>query len=340
MQPETPHPPPAARILQLATASWMSAAVSAVATLGIADVLASGPRSVDEIAAAVDADSPTLYRLLRACADLDLFDELGGHVFALTEVGNALRSDAPVSMRHFAMWVGTPAERYTWSDLTTAVRTGQPVFERVHGRPVWDYMRHTPDVAEVFDKAMTEASCQLISPIVEAYDFSGLRTIVDVAGGHGALLAAVLEANPTVQGVLFDQPDVIAGAGASFKEAGVSDRYGAVAGDFFESVPSGGDAYLLSNVIHDWDDDRSAEILTNCRDAMTESGRVLLVEAVMPDGTTPSTVVKLMDLNMLVLCGGRQRTQAEFEKLFTRVGLKLTRIIPGGLHSVVEAVRA
>jgi hypothetical protein len=120
----------------------------------------------------------------------------------------------------------------------------------------------------------------------------------------------------------------------------VSDRYGAVAGDFFESVPSGGDAYLLSNVIHDWDDDRSAEILTNCRDAMTESGRVLLVEAVMPDGTTPSTVVKLMDLNMLVLCGGRQRTQAEFEKLFTRVGLKLTRIIPGGLHSVVEAVRA
>jgi hypothetical protein len=302
--------------------------------------LASGARHVDEIAEAVDAHSETLYRLLRACADLELLEELEGHQFRLTELGDVLRSDAPVSMRNFAIWVGLPAERFTWSDLTTAVRTGRPVFERVHGEDVWRYMRTNADVADVFDKAMTEASCQLIAPVVGAFDFSGFGKIVDVAGGHGALLAAVLTAAPSARGVLYDQPDVVAGAGRAFKEAGVGDRCELVGGDFFDSVPSGGDAYLLSNVIHDWDDDRSVEILVNCREAMAEGGRVLLVEAVMPDATGSSPVVKLMDLNMLVLCGGRQRTKVEFAELFDRAGLALTRIVHGGMHSVVEAVRA
>ncbi|GGT19137.1 methyltransferase [Streptomyces purpureus] len=335
-----PKPPPSVRVLQLATASWMAAAVSAAAELGVADTLADGPRPAGEIARAVGADAPTLYRLMRACADIGLFEEHEGEVFALTEVGEALRSDAPTSMRNFARWVGLAADRNTWAGLADSVRTGEPAFEKVHGQNVWDFMRDRADVSGIFDDAMTEASRQLIAPVVGAYDFSGIGTLVDVAGGHGALLAAVLDAHPGVRGVLYDQADVVVGAKQTFRERGLEDRVDTVGGDFFESVPPGGDAYLLSNVIHDWDDANSLKILTNCREALADGGRVLLVEAVMPERSEPSPTVTLMDLNMLVLCGGRQRTETEFADLFARAGLRLTRIVRAGLHSVVEAVRA
>jgi len=340
MPSEPPQLPPSVRILQLATASWMSQAVSATAALGVADVLAAGPRPVDEIAAAVDAHAPTLYRLLRASADIGLFEELDGQVFALTPVGDALRSDSPGSMRNFAIWVGLPAERNTWTDLVRSVRTGEPAFQGVHGQSVWDHMRDRSDVLDVFDRAMTEASSQIIAPIVAAYDFSSVGTIVDVGGGRGALLAAILAANPQARGILYDQPDVIADAGLPLKAAGVSDRTELAAGSFFDSVPAGGDAYLLSNIIHDWNDEESERILTKVRDVLPENGRVLLVEAVLPTGVQPSLNVKLMDLDMLLLCDGRQRTEAEFAALFQRVGLRLTRVVPGGHCSVVEAVRA
>jgi hypothetical protein len=325
-----------ARILQLATASWMSAAVSAAATLGVADELADGPRSVDDIAKAIDAHAPTLYRLLRACADFDLFEELDEKVFGLTELGHALRTDSPVSMRGFAMWVGDPADRYSWSGLADSVRTGQPAFEQVHGQSVWDYMAGNQDTSRVFNNAMTSASNQMIKPVVAAYDFSRFGTVVDVGGGHGALLAEVLRANPGVRGILYDQPDVV--AGASFGD--VADRVEVVGGSFFDSVPAGGDAYLLSNVIHDWNDEQSRSILANVRAAMAKDARVLLAEVVMPGKAEPAPTVKLMDLNMLVLCDGKQRTEAEFAELFRSAGLELSRIVPGGFCSVVEAVRA
>jgi hypothetical protein len=340
MQSELSEIPTPVRILQLATASWMSQVVSAVAALGIADALASGPRSVNQIAEAVDAHAPSLYRLLRACADIELLHELDGQAFALTEPGDALRNDAPGSMRNFAIWVGLPAERYAWADLASCIRTGKPAFAGVHGQPVFDYMGAQPDVLAVFDKAMTEASRQIVAPVVAAYDFSPFDTVVDVGGGRGGLLAAVLAANPRARGVLYDQNSVIGDAGQPLKEASVDDRCELVSGDFFESVPAGGDAYLLSNIIHDWDDERSARILTNCRAAISAAGRVLLVEAVMPAKIEPSLTVKLMDLDMLVLNGGRQRTEEEFSELFRQVGLKLSRIVPAGLCSVVEAVRA
>ncbi|HEY3610279.1 MAG TPA: methyltransferase [Pseudonocardiaceae bacterium] len=332
--------PAGARILQLATASWMSAALSAVAELGAADELAHGPRSVADIATAVAADAPTLYRLMRACADFGLFTEGPGRTFALTELGEAIRTDTPGSMRNFAMWVGLPPERNTWSGLAESVRAGKSAFEGVHGSPIWEYMRAHGDVSRVFDGAMTEASSGLVAPVVAAYDFSPFRTIVDIGGGHGALLAAVLAANPGATGVLFDQPTVVAGAGKAFTEAGVSDRCALRGGNFFESVPTGGDAYLLSNIIHDWDDESAQRILTNCRDAMAEGGRVLLIEAVLPQDGVPAPIAKLMDLNMLVLCDGRQRSEPEFAELFHRCGLELARIVPGGLHSIVEATRA
>ncbi|SNQ46499.1 putative O-methyltransferase [Frankia canadensis] len=332
--------PPHARILQLATSSWMSAAVSAAATLGVADALADGPRGVGELASAVDAHPPTLYRLLRACTEFGLFEELDGQVFILTDVGHALRSDSANSMRAFARWVGEPAERYTWSNLVTSVRTGQPAFEVTHGRDVWDFMAGHPDTAAVFNDAMTSASNQMIAPAVRAYDFTGLRRIVDVGGGHGALLAETLRAYPDLHGVLYDQADVVAGAGESLRAAGVADRVDIVAGSFFDAVPPGADAYLLSNVIHDWDDDASGRILTRVRDAMSPAARVLLVEVLMPSKPEPSPTVKLMDLNMLVLCGGKQRTEAEFSDLLRGAGLELTRIVPGGFCSVVEGARA
>jgi hypothetical protein len=325
-----------ARLLQLATASWMSATVSAAASLGVADELADGPRSADEIAQAIGAHAPTLYRLLRACADFDLFTEQDGHVFTLTELGHTLRTDSPVSMRSFAMWVGEPADRYSWSGLADSVRTGRSAFESVHGQSVWDYMSANTDTARVFNNAMTSASNQMIKPAVAAYDFSGFTTVVDVGGGHGALLAEVLRTNPEVRGILYDQPDVVAGA----SQPDVADRLEIVRGSFFDSVPAGADAYLLSNVIHDWNDEQSARILGNIRDVMADDARVLLVEVVMPDKAEPAPTVKLMDLNMLVLCDGRQRTESEFADLFHGVGLELSRIVPGGFCSVVEAVRA
>ncbi|MFJ3515898.1 methyltransferase [Streptomyces sp. NPDC090131] len=340
MQSSHPKPPPSVRVLQLVTSSWMAAAVSAAAELGVADALADGARPVDEIAKAVGAHAPTLHRLLRACADIGLVEERDGAVYVLTDVGEALRSDSPTSMRNFARWTGLAADRNTWVGLADSVRTGEPAFEKVHGQNVWDFMRDRTDVSGVFDDAMTEASRQLIAPVVDAFDFSGAGTVVDVAGGHGALLAAVLAANPDVRGVLYDQPDVVVGAKETFRGLGVDDRAETVGGDFFDSVPAGGDAYLLSNVIHDWDDANSLKILANCRAALGEGGRVLLVEAVMPERTEPSPTVSLMDLNMLVLCGGRQRTEAEFAELFAAAGLRLTRIVRAGLHSVVEAVRA
>jgi O-methyltransferase/methyltransferase family protein len=340
MDSTTSAVPPSARILQLATASWMSAAVSAVARLGVADELAAGPRSAYHIAAAVDAHPPTLYRLLRACADFDLFTEHDGGVFELTDVGHALRSDAANSMRGFAMWVGDPADRYAWAGLARSVRTGRSAFTDVHGESVWDYLGSHPETATVFNVAMTGAASQLVAPVIAAYDFSRFHRVVDVGGGHGALLAAVLAANANATGVLYDQADVVAGAGDELARAGVLDRCEIAGGSFFDAVPAGGDAYLLSNVIHDWDDDHAERILTNCAAAMADDGRVLLAEVVMPGKPEQAPMVKLMDLNMLVLCDGKQRTEAQFGDLFARAGLALTRIVPGGFCSVVEGVRA
>lgn len=340
MQVDNTDIPPAMQVLRLATASWMASVVSAVAELGVADHLGSGARTVKELADAVGAHEPTLYRLLRASADIGLFQQLPGRAFALTEVGDALRSDSPSSLRNFARWVGLPADRHTWEGLAGTVRTGEPAFVGVHGGEVWEHFRDHPAAAEIFDNAMTELSRQVIAPTVAAYDFGALRRIVDIGGGHGTLLAQVLAAVPQARGVLFDQPEVIAGAGAPLDAAGVRDRCELVAGDFFQAVPVGGDAYLLSNIIHDWDDEPSRQILANCRDAMTANARVLLIEAVLPDDTAPSLTVKLMDLDMLVISGGRQRSGAQFDALFQQIGLKLSRIVAGGLCSVVEAIRA
>jgi hypothetical protein len=333
MEPDLPT-----RMMQLITGDWVSQAVSTAATLGVADVLARGPHRVDVIADDIGADADALYRLLRALAGLGVVEELDDREFTLTELGELLRADAPNSLRGFAVMVGSPWHRRAWTDLADSVRTGESAFTRLFGDS-WEYFRDHPDDGKVLNQAMTAASGTLLAPALRDYDFTRFGRIVDVGGGHGALLATVLTAHRTARGVLFDLPHVIRGAGAPLERAGVADRCELVGGSFFEAVPAGGDAYLLSNIIHDWDDRSATRILSNCRAAMSHGGRVLLCEAVIPDKAGEPSPAALIDLEMLVMApGARQRTAADFERLFQDAGLRLSGITAvGDTYSVVEA---
>lgn len=332
--------PPREMVLrQLTMGALVSQAVSVFARFGIADVVAAGTQGTDEIARLVGANGPALYRLLRTLGDAGVVVEHEHRRFGLSPLGELLRSDVPGSLRGWATMVGMPFHRYPWTDLYETIRTGESAFDRVHGREIFEYLAAHPEDAEIFDQAMISLSTGEVESIVAAYDFSCFRTIVDVGGGRGGLLAAILAANPTLQGVLFDMPTVVAEAGEELSVPDVLGRCKVVGGDFFDSVPDGADAYLLSAVIHDWDDDRAVSILKNCRAAMAGTARLLLVEIVLPDGAAAS-IGKLADLEMLVMtAGGRERTEAEHRALLAHAGLRLTRIVPGvGLTSLVEAV--
>jgi O-methyltransferase domain len=331
--------PPAAAMRQLILGARVAQAISVIARFGVADVLADGPRPVAEIAQRVGAHGSTLYRVLRALGDVGVVAELENRHFALTPLGEMLRSDVPGSLRGWATMIGMPFHRCPWTGLYETVQTGEPSFERVYGAKLFDYLAGHPEDSAVFDAAMTSFSTSGTVSIIKAYDFSRFSTIVDVGGGRGALLAAILSANPHLQGVLFDMPRVVAGADEELSSAGIIDRCKVVSGDFFDSVPEDGDAYLLSGVIHDWDDDHAVEILSTCRAAMPDTACLLLAEGVLPEGAAPS-MGKLVDLEMLVVtAGGRQRTEAEFRALLDRAGFRLTRIVPSSNWiSLVEAV--
>jgi hypothetical protein len=333
MEPDLPT-----RMMQLITGASVSQAVSAAASLGVADVLARGPHRVGAIADGVGADADALYRLLRALAGLGIVDELDDREFTLTELGELLRTDAPNSLHGVALMFGAPWHRRAWTTLVDSVRTGESAFTRLFG-DTWEYFRDHPGDGEVFNDAMTAVSGTLLAPGLRAYDFTRFGTIVDVGGGHGALLATVLSGHPTARGVLFDLPEVIAGAGAPLKAAGVADWCELVGGSFFDAVPAGGDAYLLANIIHDWDDQRAVQILSNCRAALNRGGRVLLCEGVIPEKGEEPNQAALIDLEMLVMAPmARQRTAGEFERLFHRAGLRLSGITAAGdTYSVVEA---
>ncbi|MEV4839094.1 methyltransferase [Nonomuraea sp. NPDC049486] len=331
-------PDPAQRLLGYIDGAWVASAVCAAAELGVADALAGGARDADQLARAVGAHPGALYRLLRALADLGVLRELDGRVFELTETGERLRRDHPESQRGFAVMLGSSWHRRAWSGFADSVRTGESAFERVFG-PAFDHFRDHPEHGEVLNDAMTSVSAAFVWPAVRGHDFTRYGTVVDVGGGHGAMLAAILSAHPAGRGVLFDLPHVIEGAGGPLVEAGVADRCELVGGDFFTSVPPGGDAYLLSNVVHDWGDDDAVRILASCRRAMNDGGRVLLCEAVIPDPPREPTAATVIDLEMLVIAkGARQRTAGEYAELFERAGLRLAGVTGGGVFDVVEAV--
>jgi hypothetical protein len=333
MEPDLP-----ARLMQLVTGAWVSQAVSAAATLGVADELERGPQRVEAIADAVGADADALHRLMRALAGLGLVEEIADREFTSTELGLLLTTDAPNSLRGFAVMLGSHWHRRAWTDLAESVRTGESAFVRLFGDS-WEYFRDHPADGEVLNQAMTAASGTLLAPALRAYDFTRFARIVDVGGGHGALLATVLRGNQTARGVLFDLPHVIAGAGAPLERAGVANRCELVGGSFLDAVPPGGDAYLLSNIIHDWDDRSAVRILGNCRAAMNPGGRVLLCEAVIPETAREAPQASFIDLEMLVMApGAAQRTAVEFERLLERAALRLVEITAAGdTYSVVEA---
>ena len=316
-----------AALVELVQAFRVSQALHVAATLGVADLLAAGPRTAADLAGATGAHAGALYRLLRAVASVGVLAEDAAGAFALTELGQFLRADHPQSVHGWAVYAGHPTMWGTWQHLRHSVATGEPAFRHLHGVDAWAYREQHPDAGAVFDAAMTSGTLQRRDAVVAGYDFSGARTVVDVAGGHGALLAAVLAANPQARGVLFDQPHVVAGAAPLLREAGVADRCEVVGGSFFEAVPEGGDVYLLKIILHDWDDAQATAILRTCRRAMPETARVVVVERVLAPGNAPDPA-KLVDLTMLVMVGGRERTAAEFATLYQAAGFRLTRVLP------------
>ncbi len=319
------------------TALVVHRAIYAAAELKIPDLLANGPRFSDEVAQDTGCDADATYRLMRTLASSGVLTESAGRKFALTDLGATLRTDAHGSRRDWVLFSGSTTYIEAWQDIVATVRTGEPAWNRVHGAPFFDYLGEHPEDAKIFDRAMTSLSSWEVEAVLEAFDFGGIGTLVDIGGGEGRFLASILTATPVSRGVVFDQPDTIAAAESFLAREGLSARCEAVAGDFFESVPAGGDAYLLKYIVHDWDDEAAVKILANCRRAMTADARILLVETVVPGPEQPH-YAKLQDLEMLVLLGSRERTVDDYQALFERAGLALTRVIPTtGYLSIVEA---
>src|ERR1043165_484156 len=340
-QPESaaPEPSPSAALTQMVLGCLVSQAVSVAAKLGVADLLAGGPKGAGELAEATGAHARSLYRLLRTLASVGVFRELPEKRFELTPMAEALRTDAPGSLRDAAIFMGEEWHWRVWGHTIESVRTGGSAWERAHGSEIFPWVAAHPFESAGFDRAMTSFSNLATAAVVKAYDFSGFDTLVDVAGGHGFLLSEILRANPRLRGVLFDQPHVIENAREAVASAGMDERCEQVAGNFFESVPAGADGYIMKHIIHDWDDERATLILKNIARAMREDGRLLLVEMVLPPANVPH-LGKVLDIEMLTSPGGVERTEEEYRELLDRAGLRLARVVPTeSPYSIVEAVR-
>lgn len=325
---------------QIMMGAFTSQAVYVAAKLGIADLVKDNPRPVAELALETNTDEGALYRVLRALASIGVFVETAPKNFALTPFAEPLLSDRPGSMRDMAIWIGEEAHWRVYGEMLYSVQTGNPAFKRTHGEEVFQYMFETNrELGDIFNRAMTSFSSSVAPAIAQAYDTSNAQTLVDIAGGHGLLLSAFLKANPNLKGVLFDVPTVIEDAGALLESEGVAARVETATGDFFQSVPAGGDFYMMKHIIHDWDDERSLAILKNIHSAMNENGKILIVEMVVREGNEPD-FSKIMDLEMLVTPGGVERTAEEYRELLERANFRLTRIVPtASPYSIVEAVK-
>src|SRR5262249_16943872 len=319
------------------TGYWVSQALYVAAKVGVADLLADGPRPVEELATATQTDAPSLRRVLRALASVGVFTEASPGTFALTPLAALLRTGTPDSMCALAIMYAEEQYR-AWGDILHSVRTGETAFEQQFGTSYFAYLAQHPEADRVFNEAMTSVTTQFVGVVVDVYDFSPFKTIVDVGGSYGTLPRALLRRNPDARGILVDQPHVVAAAGEQLALAGVAERCTTVGGDFFVEVPAGADAYLLAQVLHDWDDERCVAILRQCRKAMPAHGKLLVIELVLPPGEEPF-VGKWVDLHMLVLLGARERTAAEYGALFQAAGFELSRVVPTPLGpSIVEAI--
>jgi hypothetical protein len=308
-------------------------AIHVAAKFALADLIASGPKSIEELADATQTHGPSMARFLRALTSLGIFAQDTTGRYRQTALSDTLRSDHPESIRATAMMLGA---HFVWKPsgaLELTVRTGEPSFERVYGAPFFEHQAAHPDDAAVFNAAMS-SSPEYLAAIVGAYDFSKFERIVDVGGGHGLLLARVLSANPQLRGVLHDLPAVVAGASALRQEP-ISQRCEIIGGDFFKGVPGGADAYMLKGIIHDWNDETALQILKNCRRAIHPDGTLLLVESVLTPSTDPATA--LMDMLMMVLTSGRERTESEFRSLLQEAGFSMVQVIRAARVSIIES---
>lgn len=326
----------AAQLRQLITAYWVSRAVHVAATLGIADLLAEGPKTSEELAEATDSDARALFRLLRALSVTGVVEQLGDDRFRLGDIGQYLRTDIPASLSAYALLFGDERQWRAWSQLGHSVRTGETAYEQVFGLGYYDYLAQDEGAAEVFDRAMAGSILHRCEAVVKAYDFSRFETVVDVGGGDGTLMAAILETCPRARGVVFERATAVERAKRQIAGSGLADRCQVECGDFFRFVPPGGDAYVLSRVLHAFDDQACIEILKSCRAAMGKDAVLLIIERVVPPGGAPC-FAKLGDLNMLVLTGGRERTAEEYAALLRAAGLELAELRPTASDaSVIE----
>ena len=331
-------PPPHAQLIQMAAASWVSATVYAAAKLAIADHLAAGPRSAAELAGPTGTHAPSLHRLLRTLAGLGILTEWEGQRFALTPLGESLKAGAPGSARSTVLAFCNPTFWRSWEEIVYSLQTGETGFAKAHGMPLFEFLAKHPEAATHFSEAMVGYHGAETSAVAEAYDFSELETIVDVGGATGNMLAAILSRHAGPHGILFDRAHVVHEATALLKAHGVEQRVAIESGDFFAGVPAGGDAYILSHIIHDWNEEQCLTILGHCRKVMKPDGRLLIVETVLPTGDTPHQG-KVQDMVMLVVPGGQERTEAEYTELLGKAGFRLCRVVPtASIVSIVEAV--
>ena len=318
---------PAVVLRHLSTGFWISQAIAVAAALKIADHLQAGAKSCAELAQAVDVHAGALYRLLRGIASVGVFAEDDQGRFSLTPLANLLLTDGPGSWRAAAMLNGEPWAWGPWGALAYSVKTGKPAFEHIFGMEFDAYLAQHREAADTFQAFMHVATVEEAMVMAPVYDFSGLTTVVDVGGGRGALLAAILTCNPHLRGILFERPQVIADAPALLAAQGVADRCELVPGDFFEALPRDADVYMLKWILVSCDDEQSAIILRNCRRALGSRGKLLVIERIIPPGNEPF-FGKLADLNLLVMYKGRHRTEGEYRSLFVRAGFELSRVIP------------
>ena len=330
---ENPSPP---ALFEMATAYWLSQAIYVAAKLGIADLLRDGPQSCVALASSTGSDAPSLFRLMRALSSVGIFAHRGRDRFALSRLAESLQIDVHGSLRAIVITIGE-IHYQACGNLLHSVQTGSPAFNTAFGASLSDYLQRNVDAADAFNKGMTNVSSTLAYAVLMAYDFAGISSIVDIGGGQGKLLEKILQFTPDITGTVFDTASTIERAKQGLGNDAWSRRCSYVIGDFFASVPQGADAYLLCGVIHDWDDGRAIRILRNCRRAMAAKGRVLIVDMVVPD-TDARSFSKLLDLNMLAMTGGRERTKAEFCALLDAADYELTGMIPSmAPQSIIEA---
>ena len=324
-------------LFQMTTGYWISQAIYVAAKLGIADLLKDGPQSCVALAAATGADAASLFRLMRALASVGVFSHFQRDCFALSRFAESLRTEVQGSLRAMVITLGE-IHYQACGNLLHSVQTGSPAFNNVFGAGLFDYLQQNADAADTFNQGMSNLSSMLAYAVLMAYDFAGISSIIDIGGGQGKLLEKILQFNPDMRGTVFDTASTIQRAKQQLGNNARGRRCSYLTGDFFTSVPQGAGAYLLCGVIHDWDDNRAVTILRNCRKATTKNGRVLLIDMIVPDAASAS-FSKLLDLNMLVMNGGRERTIAEFCALLNAADYKLTRIVPTlAPQSVIEAI--